>query len=56
MLSMHVQRTNMEGCTGGNGLKPRPECVCGKWWWEGGEAQEFALPPPPPGPSAAPLR
>lgn len=49
-----VRHTNMEGCTGGNGWRPQPECVCEKWWWEEEGDQQFASPPPPPGPSVAP--
>ena len=44
----------MEGCTGGNGPTPQPECAGGRW--EGAGAQELAMPPPPPGLGGAPPR
>lgn len=53
-LCVCVRHTNMEGCTGGNGWRPQPECVCGRWWWEEEGDQRLVLPPPPPGPSVAP--
>lgn len=55
-MRAHAYYTNMEGCTGGNGRRPQPECVCERWWLEGAGAQEFASPPPPPGLWVAPLR
>lgn len=54
-LCVYEWRTNMEGCTGGIGWKPQPECACEKLWWEEEGDQEFVSLPPPLGPWVAPL-